>query len=223
MAIIMELVSCWSPSFPQDLFPVPILCWVSLGIQINFFFKSTLLLNWTYTKWPGYIIWTAFEGCSPYTTTAPKIKRMHSKFEQETAQSEGCRVTDALPLHISPSGCLFFGCCCFFCVFRNWFVWDESCSATRSHCTMLCMSPLIRINSRLVSSSNFRRSNLGERQFVTSVKDDLKSYMSSGVSSVIGVLKDISAAMDKLLPDNTSTGAISYKVSIKLTSSLCFA
>lgn len=154
MAIIMELVSYWSPSFPQDLFPVPILCWVSLGIQINFFFKSTLLLNWTYTKWPGYIIWTAFEGSSPYTTTAPKIKRMHSKFEQETAQSEGCRVTDALPLHISPSGCLFFGCCCFFCVFRNWFVWDESCSATRSHCTMLCMSPLIRINSRLVSSSN---------------------------------------------------------------------
>ncbi|BFZ07532.1 hypothetical protein BsWGS_10571 [Bradybaena similaris] len=71
-----------------------------------------------------------------------------------------------------------------------------------------CMKSVI---STIISTIHTGRSNLGERQFVTSVKDEMKSYMSSGVSSVIGVLKEISAAMDKLLPDNTSTGAISYK------------
>ncbi|CAG5118380.1 unnamed protein product [Candidula unifasciata] len=72
-----------------------------------------------------------------------------------------------------------------------------------------CMKSVI---STIISTIHTGKSNLGERQFMTSVKDEMKSYMSSGVSSVISVMKDISAAMDKLLPDNSSTGAISYKL-----------
>jgi hypothetical protein len=64
-----------------------------------------------------------------------KIKKRHSKFEQEAVLSGGCDVTDALPPYIPRTWlpvCLFGNGCvfCFGFMFGNRFVRDESRSRT---------------------------------------------------------------------------------------------
>uniref|UniRef100_A0A0B6ZER7 Integrator complex subunit 7 C-terminal domain-containing protein n=2 Tax=Arion vulgaris TaxID=1028688 RepID=A0A0B6ZER7_9EUPU len=66
--------------------------------------------------------------------------------------------------------------------------------------------------STIISTIQTGQSNLGERQFMTTGKDDSSSSPSSSVSTALGVIRDISTAMDKVLPENSSSASISYKL-----------
>jgi len=86
-----------------------------------------------------------------------------------------------------------------------------------------CMKSVI---STIISTIHTGQSNLGERQFLTSTKDQPGSLGSHGLGSTMSVMQDISAAMDKLLPETNSSANISYKlldILWKSASSLCKA
>ncbi|KAH9499613.1 Integrator complex subunit 7 [Bulinus truncatus] len=75
-----------------------------------------------------------------------------------------------------------------------------------------CCSCMKSVISTIISTIQTGQSNVGERQFLTMKKNGVSTLSSPVTSSTMNVMQEISNALDKLLPDTSSSAIISYKL-----------
>ncbi|RUS76425.1 hypothetical protein EGW08_015816, partial [Elysia chlorotica] len=98
-----------------------------------------------------------------------------------------------------------------FALYRSAFDADSS-SLFNVNTIQQCCNCMKSVISTIISTIRTGRSNLGERQFLSSNKSDSSSSSDPPVNATIKVMHEISNAMDKLLPDTSSTATISHKL-----------
>ncbi|GFN82837.1 integrator complex subunit 7, partial [Plakobranchus ocellatus] len=97
-----------------------------------------------------------------------------------------------------------------FALYRSAFDAD-SVSLLNINVIQQCCSCMKSVISTIISTIHTGQSNLGERQFLSSNKDE-SSCSGPPANATIRVMHEISNSMDKLLPDTSSTATISHKL-----------
>ncbi|XP_059168675.1 integrator complex subunit 7-like [Physella acuta] len=80
-----------------------------------------------------------------------------------------------------------------------------------------CMKSVI---TTIISTIQTGQCNFGDRQFLTPSKKNEAGVQTSGVSATLNIMRDISSAMDRLLPENNLPAVISYKLMDILSTSV---